>query len=170
MTIGVDLGDLDPLGIYDPLLAETLRDKIAYITRMADAFARKITDPPQTSEGKERLEKFLECFPASTYADWYVTWKKWVERTEDSSIWFAPIVIRDTQEIVERNEAEFKGYYEKARKCGMNVPPYAKDKDLVDRILGVDFDSSELGLGVGVGMGTLLFAGGVGLALWLSRK
>ena len=170
MTIGVDLGDLDPLGIYDPLLAETLRDKIAYITRLSDAFARKITTAPKTSEGKERLESFLACFPENLYADWYLAWKDWAKRTEESSIWFAPIVIRDTQEIVERNEAEFRGYYEKARKCGVDLPPYAKDKDLVDRVLGIDFDAGELGIGAGIGMGTLLFAGGIALTLYLSRK
>lgn len=170
MNVGVDLGDLDPLGIYDPLLAKTLQDRIAYISRASDALARKITTPATNKKEAERLESFLSCFPSQTYADWYLTWKKWAKKTEEEKVWFMPIVIRDTQEIVERNEAEFKGYYEKAAKCGMDLPKYAEDRNLVDAILDADFSAGELGFGAGLGAGTLLVGVGIGLAIWMTRK
>ena len=151
MPVGIDLGRLDPLGIYDPALAATLRDRIAYITRVSDSLAKKCTDPPTTKKQIEAYQAFVECFDTASYAAWYLAWKEWAKKSESSTVWFLPLIIRDTQEIVERNTNEFKGYYAMARKCGLELPPFASSDDLFKTILESDYKVTAFGAGIGFG-------------------
>jgi hypothetical protein len=174
--MGIDLGILDPLGIYDPMLAARLRNRIEYLDRLALALARKVipqaeTEPgyvPTTKQGKA-FAKFQECYDTPLFAKWYEQWEAYSRSTKDNPVPFLPLLIRDTQELVKRNETEFMGYLDAARKCGLKMPDYVPgDESLLDKIQKANY--LEVGIGAGIGMGTVAIAAAIALILASKKR